>query len=885
MSLCATGRQLERFLGDELGRREGRRVAAHLEGCLACQQALDRLMSDHIAEPGQSAALATDARDAALIKQLKSDGPRWFRARRPVGVADASADRCRGAAVGAVPAALPAIAGFRLIREIGRGGMGVVYEAEDEQLNRRVALKVLSAHTVNRPQAIQRFEREARAAARLHHTHIVPIFGVGHQDGCHYYAMQYIDGVSLDRVIADGSRLSALSTASSGLHGRVARVGLQVAEALHYAHREGILHRDIKPSNLLLDADGSVWVADFGLAKTPEAEDLTSTGDVLGTIRYTAPERFRGSCDSRSDLYSLGLTLYELVARTPVFDAIDRYELIDQVRRAEPLPLGKRAPGVARDLETIIHKAIAPEPARRYASAGAMADDLRRFLEDRPIRARRVSLAERSLRWCRRTPWAAAFLVALGLGTIASTWQAIRATAAQRAAVRAEMQSRRERDHAREAEAQTRRERDRAKVSRDRAVAAVRELLRVARGGGPLVLDENLRPYLEASVDAGLRASRELVRDLEGDPGAQLQLVEAQQLLARMHSASGRREAAIEAAREAVGIAERLFDRGHGYGSGYALGQSLELLAMLLTDRQAKLAALARSTEVYQALMADHPSERDLMVLIAVNHENAGEIELQNGRFREAIAAALETRVWCERLKAEFGPKHRGRDALGATEYLLCRAYTATRQFDAAFAAGRRAIATFQDLARDQPANSELLVTLGLIVQDVAQGRVAAGRTAEAVDYFEQARRTFEAYMTWTGLLPSRLEQARIRIARLDQDEWTATEADPARYQALRRELMTQALAVCDRIGLVEPLSPDLRRIQARACFRVAGYREQVYGLAELDLLRRSERLWAEIQRESPAEPEARRQVIEVRRQLADAERGGRFPAERFAHP
>jgi WD40 repeat protein len=373
---------------------------------------------------------------------------------------------------------------YRILREIGRGGMGVVYEAEQESLGRRVALKVLSAGLLLDPKQVRRFEREAKAAARLHHTNIVPVFGVGRQDGHHYFVMQFIAGLGLDLVLDDLRRLrrakseaspavepvpaanrvaglTGVDVARSLITGRfdvakppgdgsvtepfndaapaapngppadsgvspvilpgsselsassdpdrqffrsVARIGIQVAEALEYANRQGILHRDVKPSNLLLDNHGNVWVADFGLAKTGEADDLTHTGDILGTIRYMAPERFSGRCDARSDVYSLGLTLYELIALRPAYEAADRHTLMDRVLHEEPERLKKRAPGVPRDLETIIAKAAARDSEGRYATAAALAEDLRRFVEDRPIRARRVSAMERLARWCRRNP-------------------------------------------------------------------------------------------------------------------------------------------------------------------------------------------------------------------------------------------------------------------------------------------------------------------------------------------------------------------------------------------------------------------------------------------------------------------------------------------------
>ena len=355
---------------------------------------------------------------------------------------------------------------FRLLRELGRGGMGVVYEAEQESLGRRVALKVLPAGAINDKRQLRRFEREARSAARLHHTNIVPVFGVGQHEGTHFYVMQLIQGQGLDSVLAELRRLrqsradrtervpkgprtqreqSAVEIALSLATGRlapgpgngdpspgtatlpwpaptadgeprarspsgsarstpsavtdvsslsesnrrfaqsVARIGVQVADALEYAHGQGILHRDIKPSNLLLDREGNVWVADFGLAKGVGADDLTHTGDIVGTMRYIAPERFQGHGDARADIYALGLTLYELLTLRPAFDEADHTKLIHQVTQEVPPPLRKLNRAVPPDLETIINKAIAREPGQRYATAAALAEDLRRFIEGRPI--------------------------------------------------------------------------------------------------------------------------------------------------------------------------------------------------------------------------------------------------------------------------------------------------------------------------------------------------------------------------------------------------------------------------------------------------------------------------------------------------------------------
>jgi len=347
---------------------------------------------------------------------------------------------------------------FRIVREVGRGGMGVVYEAEQESLGRHVALKVLPTHAVPDPRHRQRFKREARAAARLHHTNIVPVYGVGEQDGLHYYVMQFIRGLGLNDVLAELKQLrkwpragtvdpsgendpSAAAVARSLLTGQfgadrperadsapvaaaastltdvhlpgqtegstlsgagrqywnsVARIGLQVADALAFAASQGVLHRDIKPSNLLLDTRGTVWVTDFGLAKAEtDAENVTHTGDVVGTVRYMAPERFEGRADVRSDLYALGLTLYELLTFRPAFAEVDRNKLMAQVMHDQPPSPRKFDQNVPRDLDTIVLKAIARDPEHRYQTPADLADDLQRFLDDRPIKARRLNLAQR----------------------------------------------------------------------------------------------------------------------------------------------------------------------------------------------------------------------------------------------------------------------------------------------------------------------------------------------------------------------------------------------------------------------------------------------------------------------------------------------------------
>ncbi len=316
---------------------------------------------------------------------------------------------------------------------IGRGAMGIVYQARDTKLDKNVAVKVLAYGTALDETRIDRFRLEAKTAATLDHPNVVPVYSVGYEHGTHYYAMQLIEGESLDRRITAAQSLdsirkdpvgnsanvrSAAPLVGPDRYRRIAQLGASAAGALHAAHSAGIIHRDVKPSNLMLGNDGQLWVTDFGLARVQAEVGLTKTGDLVGTLRYMSPEQARGTgdlIDSRTDVYGLGTTLYELVTLTNAHAGDDVVSLLHEIQTVEPVSPRVHDPDLPRDLETIILRAIRPRPADRYPTASALAKDLQRFVEGKHICAHTISFSERAITWARQHKTLAWSLLAIWL--------------------------------------------------------------------------------------------------------------------------------------------------------------------------------------------------------------------------------------------------------------------------------------------------------------------------------------------------------------------------------------------------------------------------------------------------------------------------------------
>ena len=296
---------------------------------------------------------------------------------------------------------------YELLGEIARGGMGVVYKARQLSLNRVVALKMILNGPFSSEEGVRRFHAEAEAAAVLQHPNIVAIYESGEHEGHPYFSMEYIEGRDLAEVARD-QPLAAKRAA-----GYVRRI----AEAVHYAHQKGVLHRDLKPSNLLLDLFDNPKVTDFGLAKIIEHDSkLTVSGQTLGSPGYMAPEQTGGhrlQATARSDVYSLGAILYHLLTGRPPFQGETILVVLQQVQHADPVPPRRLNPGVPVPLQNICLKCLAKDPARRYATARELAEDLERFLANQPILARPASLLEKGELWVRRHPVTAALSLAL----------------------------------------------------------------------------------------------------------------------------------------------------------------------------------------------------------------------------------------------------------------------------------------------------------------------------------------------------------------------------------------------------------------------------------------------------------------------------------------
>ncbi len=511
----------------------------------------------------------------------------------------------------------PSIAGYEILSELGRGGMGVVYHARQTSLGREVALKIILAGAHAGESERARFRVEAETAARLKHPHIVPIYEIGEQGQLPYLALEFVDGGSLAQAMA----VRPLAPVQA------AAMVETLARAMDYVHQRGVVHRDLKPANVLLTAEGVPKITDFGLAKWLDAPSgqATQSGTVLGTPSYMAPEQAHGKSaliGTATDVYALGAMLYEMVTGRPPFHAATSQETVQQLLTEEPLPPSRLQPRVPRDLETICLKCLQKEPARRYAGAGALADDLRCFLDRKPIRARPTPAWERAAKWARRRP-AVAVLVGVSVA-------AVLAVAIMGLAYNARLQ----------------RERDTARVNFQMALDAVDRFYNQV-SENTLLNTPRMEPLRRQLLETAQEFYERFVRERANDPEARVQLGRTYQRLGQLTRQTKSKTEAIEFMKQAIAIQEPLV-RAHPDNSEYQsdLAISHANLGGLLgeTGRMDQAAQQFRKTlPLWEALVRRNPSHGAYRQRLGHTWFSLGEvchIAAQNDEARQAHARA-----------------------------------------------------------------------------------------------------------------------------------------------------------------------------------------------------------------------------------------------------
>jgi hypothetical protein len=701
---------------------------------------------------------------------------------------------------------------YRLLREIGRGGMGVVYEAQQISLGRRVALKVLPFAAVLDSRQVARFNHEAKAAAQLLHPNIVSVFAVGVERGVHYYAMQFIDGQPLDRAIAElrqaagvaaasaGSRPQIAATASwrsvvprsaasralpeagrrpaagtgdsaprpaggssgeiafslpepgsgtaaaEGLAGgagdsascsflttvsanpaeyfrAVVRLGIQAAEALNAAHEHGIVHRDIKPSNLLLDGEGKLWVTDFGLARFQSDAPLTRTGDVVGTLRYMSPEQATGQSplvDHRTDIYSLGATLYELLTLQPVFAGDDGPALLQRIDRQEPRRPRQLQPRISSDLETVVLKAMAKRREERYATAQQFADDLRRVLDGKPTIARPPTVPDRVVKWARRHRRVVAAAVAVSL--LAVLGMAVGTTLVMHEKLKADRNF---------------------QLAEQRLGESRQALDRLAETYRKLgTLTDNFGPNREAAEENQVRLFQRLAADNPREPNYRRHLALCQNKLALALRRSGRSDAARRAVAEAIRLQQQLVASSDS--SRECLGDlaqshnNLGMLCMETGDAASAEDSFRTAMRLQKGLLADDPDNAEYLQDLAASLNNLSALYVDR---QPAQAAALyeEAIAYQTKVAATRPTDWDCQNDLALSLNNLGVVRKRTGRLAEAAESYQRAIGIQSRLVRAAPAQPSFRRDLAVSFNNLGENQDKLGQAAEAVASFRQA--------------------------------------------------------------------------------------------------------------------------------------------------
>jgi tetratricopeptide (TPR) repeat protein/tRNA A-37 threonylcarbamoyl transferase component Bud32 len=540
------------------------------------------------------------------------------------------------------PGIYPTIPGYEILDELGRGGMGVVYKARQVRLNRLVALKMILSGEHARPEDLVRFLAEAEAVAQIQHPHIVQIHEVSQHAGLPFFVLEFLEGGSLHQRLKDSSLPAR----------QAAHMVEMLARGMHAAHQRGIIHRDLKPANVLLDKEGRPKVTDFGLAKRVEGgTGVTQTGAVMGTPSYMAPEQAEGKSHQigpAADVYALGAILYELLTGRPPFKAATPLETVVQVVSDDPISPSRLQPKLPRDLVTICLKCLQKEPRKRYPSAEALAEDLRRFLEHRPIVGRPTPAWERLLKWTKRHPEAVGIavsflaVVCFAFGFVFTRWQGATERAEMEARARAVAEEqKRQADQAREEAAQ---QRDAAAAARAEAEKSFRRACQVIEDLTTFVQkDEHLTgPGLDPARIALLEIARKFYQGFlergDEDLKKRIEAAEAHCRLAGILSQLGSSTEAMELNREALDLYEKLAAEQPGVAE-YQAGLASALYqrgSLNWTEPTQAAAAYRRALGLAEKLVLEHPKEPRHVTLLADVHVRLADCDARSGQLKAA---------------------------------------------------------------------------------------------------------------------------------------------------------------------------------------------------------------------------------------------------------
>lgn len=799
---------------------------------------------------------------------------------------------------------------FRIIREIGRGGMGIVYEAEEESLGRSVALKVLPFTAMLDDKQLARFKNEARAAATLNHRNIVPVYSFGSERGVHYYSMKYIRGQSMAELIRDlkstagdvrafecdsaqtlsrhgvfdaaelrARRDTARNDEGSTVDGRalpearvskldssprvysdtdstpsktlgsdagarpptvlfqnVAKFGIQAALALDHAHQQGVLHRDIKPANIMIDVNMHLWITDFGLARLGDDAGITLTGDLLGTARYMSPEQIlakRVVIDHRADIYSLGITLYELATLKAAFDGQDRYELWRQISFENPTNPRKIDGQIPVELETIILKAIEKNPNDRYVTAGELADDLQRFLDNKPIKAKPASIIGTASKWAQRHHkfvWATMAVMATIIAVLGVSTFVI---------IGAYQVAQKERNRA---ETNLRLAREVIDVTYNNEVNDLRHAPGMTKEQRDL-LERLTKFYADLPEE-------ELKEDLLFHDS-----VKARLRLGDIHSILGQYKKSLAVFEEAIAAAEQLCQRNpdREYQATLALAYSgLGQVQLAVLKRDESIESLRKANDRIDALMRKHPD--DLVILrlaaekihlpIAMN-----ETEIREKTFRETISQLAEL---SERFNGEFAfadAMAKAQDYLG----ILLRSVGRIAEAESVFG---KAIETQRQLSKKYPTDpsftfqqASILSHLAVLLRDKGDQTVAREKTQQAIDLLNHL----------SGQYPNRV-QYQTSLAQLHNDLGVLYSDQKQLDEAAKQ--FEKSINILEPLAELDPDTPGYRYSLATNLNNLGSvaHRQKSHDRGN-ELQARAMKLWTELSRSYPDDAQYKRSV------------------------